>query len=205
MSQITTGIRAILSHPRVYDTLQNIMGAQAVRRDLVDSFIRQQTSCRILDIGCGTSEILAFLPETVQYWGYDISQSYIEAARKRFGRHGHFEFRQLDRVELEILPRFDVVIALGVLHHLDDPLVIELFSLARAALVEGGRVITIDPCLAPGQNVVARHLILRDRGQNVRTKDGYRNLAAGSFSRIDGTLRHRKWIPYTHWIMECVV
>jgi len=87
------------------------MGAQAVRRDLVDSFIRPQAGCRILDIGCGTSEILAFLPETVQYWGYDISQSYIEAARKRFGRHGHFEFRQLDRVELEILPRFDVVIA----------------------------------------------------------------------------------------------
>lgn len=203
MSQITSGIRAILSHPRIYDTLQNIMGAKTIRRDLVDNFIHPAPGSRILDIGCGTAEILPFLPDGVEYWGYDISQEYIDAAKKRFGERGHFACRMLDRAELEKLPKFDAVIAVGVLHHLDDPVATELFGLAREALGEGGRVITIDPCLAPGQNPVARWLILHDRGQNVRTEGGYRDLATRSFSGVTGTLRHRSWIPYTHWIMEC--
>lgn len=203
MSQITSGIRSVLSHPRVYDTLQHIMGAQAIRRDLVDHFIRPAPGSRVLDIGCGTAEILPFLPEGVEYWGYDISQAYISAARKRFGERGHFTCGLLDRAELARLPKFEAVIAVGVLHHMDDPVAAELFALARQALGEGGRVITIDPCLSPGQNPVARWLILHDRGQNVRTQAGYRDLPAKSFARIDGTLRHRIWIPYTHWIMEC--
>ncbi len=179
------------------------MGAQRMRRDLVANFIRPRPGVWILDIGCGTAEILPHLPDGVEYWGYDISQEYIDAARRRFGGRGHFECRQLDRAELEKLPKFDAVIAVGVLHHLDDPVAAEMFGLARDALGEGGRVITIDPCLAVGQNPIARFLIQRDRGQNVRTAEGYRALAASSFGRVEGMLRHRNWIPYTHWIMEC--
>ena len=203
MSQITSGIRSILSHPSLYDFVQNIMGAQTIRRDLVDNFIRPVPGSRILDIGCGTAEILPFLPDGAEYWGYDISQAYIDAARQRFGDRGHFACKLLDQAELEKLPKFDAVIATGVLHHLDDPQAKELFDLAHHALAEGGRVVTIDPCLSPGQNPVARWLIQHDRGQNVRTREGYRELPAHAFSRIDGTLRHRSWIPYTHWIMEC--
>lgn len=193
----------MLSHPFVYDTLQNIMGAERIRRDLVSNFVRPSPGCRILDIGCGTAEILRHLPTDVEYWGYDISQEYIDAAKRRFGALGHFHCSQVDQAELQKLPKFDVVLALGVLHHLDDNVAENLFKLARDALMEGARMITIDPCLAPGQNPIARHLILHDRGQNVRSEEGYRKLATRSFSRVDGTLRHRSWIPYTHWIMEC--
>lgn len=203
MSQVTTGVRAVLSHPLLYDALQKIMGAEAIRRDLVENFILSRPANRILDIGCGTSEVLHHLPEGLEYWGYDISQDYIDAARRRFGKRGHFHCGLLTREDLARLPKFDAVIAIGVLHHLDDQVALNLFSLAREALAEGGRLITIDPCLAPGQNPIARYLILHDRGQNVRTQAGYRDLVAHSFARVDGTLRHRSWIPYTHWIMEC--
>ena len=64
-------------------------------------------------------------------------------------------------------------------------------------------MITIDPCIAAGQNPIARYLIFHDRGQSVRDSDGYQALASKVFSRVNGTLRHRRWIPYTHWIMEC--
>lgn len=205
MSQITTGIRAILSHPLVYDTLQNIMGAGGMRQDLVDSFIHPRPDSRILDIGCGTAEILPFLPADVEYWGYDISEEYIDAAKKRFGTRGHFHCGQLDQTAICQLPKFDAVLAIGVLHHLDDDIAASLFSLARDALAEGGRMITIDPCLAPGQNLIARYLILHDRGQNVRNSAGYGALANATFSKVIGTLSHRRWIPYTHWIMECSV
>lgn len=203
MSQITHGIRSILAHPSVYDLLQNIMGAQRIRRDLADQFIHLQPGDRVLDIGCGTADILSFLPAGVDYWGYDISPGYIEAARARYGDRGHFECRPLNIHEIASLPRFDVVLAIGVLHHLGDAEAIDLFQQARAALHDRGRMITYDGCLAPGQNPIARFLIQHDRGQNVRTANGYRELTIKSFSRVEGTLRHQTWIPYTHWIMEC--
>jgi ubiquinone/menaquinone biosynthesis C-methylase UbiE len=203
MSQITTGVRAILSNPHVYDTLQDIMGAQQFRHDIVTNFIRPQPGSRILDIGCGTAAILTHLPSNIKYWGYDISSQYINAAKKRFGTRGHFQCKHLDRTELETLPKFDVVLVSGVLHHLDDDVAESLFGIARNALGDGGRMITIDPCLAPEQNPIARFLILHDRGRNVRNAEGYRDLASRAFSNVKGTLSHQSWIPYTHWIMEC--
>ena len=203
MSQITSGARAILSHPVIYDTLQNIMGAHEVRRELVENFVKPSPNSRILDIGCGTAEILPYLPTSVGYWGFDISRPYIEAAKTRFGSRGHFHCGLLDKTALNELPKFDVVLVIGVLHHLDDDVAANLFALTREALGEHGRMITIDPCLAPGQNPIARYLIRHDRGQNVRNADGYRALAIKTFQNVCGTLSHRRWIPYTHWIMEC--
>ncbi len=203
MTQITRGIRAALSHPLVYDAFQNIMGARRMRIDLASEFIRATPGTRILDIGCGTAEILPFLPEGVEYWGYDISPEYINAAQRRFGARGHFHCGLLDLEMVRKMPKFDVVMAIGVLHHLNDDEATRLYHLARGALADNGRIVTIDPCLAAGQNPIARFLIQRDRGQNVRTTEGYRSIAASSFDKIKGVLRHRKWIPYTHWIMEC--
>jgi len=179
------------------------MGARQMRRDLIDNFVRPSTDSRILDIGCGTAEILQFLPASVEYWGYDISRLYIDAANRRFGSRGNFHCGTLDKTALNELPKFDVVLAIGVLHHLDDDVATNLFTLAREALGEGGRLVTIDPCFASEQNPIARYLIRRDRGQNVRNADRYRSLAGQTFENVCGTLSHRRWIPYTHWIMEC--
>lgn len=203
MSQITSGLHAILSKPAIYNLFQNAMGAVRVRRDFVRDFVKPTKNIRILDIGCGTAEILHCLPEDSEYWGYDISPQYIEAARERFGSRGRFHCGFLDREALLSMPKFDVVLAVGVLHHLSDHEANSLFALANEALKDEGRMVTLDPCFANGQNPIARYLIGKDRGQNVREAEGYRALAAGSFSKIRGVLRHRAWIPYTHWIMEC--
>lgn len=193
----------MLSAPVIYDTLQNIMGAEKVRRELINEYIRPEAGYRILDLGCGTSEILHYLPRNIEYWGYDISGEYISAAKSRYGSRGHFYCGLLDESSLATLPKFDRVLALGVLHHLDDEQAWGLFSLAHHALKDDGRMITIDPCLAAGQSAVARYLISKDRGQNVREAKAYASIANSSFASVDGTLRHRRWIPYTHWIMEC--
>jgi ubiquinone/menaquinone biosynthesis C-methylase UbiE len=89
MGQITTGIRSILSRPTVYDAFQRLMGAQRRRRELATDYIRAQTGDSVLDIGCGTAEILNFLP-SVEYFGFDVSKQYIDAAHHRFGQRGHF-------------------------------------------------------------------------------------------------------------------
>jgi hypothetical protein len=64
-------------------------------------------------------------------------------------------------------------------------------------------LITVDPCLTERQNPIARYLVRHDRGQNVRDSDGYLRIVQRTFPKVTGTLRHRSWIPYTNWIMEC--
>lgn len=203
MAQVTTGIRSILSHPRVYESLQGLMRADRGRVAMVRDYVRPFPGMRILDLGCGTAEILLALPTDVTYVGYDMSADYIAAARQRFGARGSFHCRMLQDAELAGLEPFDLVMGLGVLHHLDDAGARRFMALAAAALKRDGRIYTVDPCYAPGQNPIARWLIAHDRGQNVRDARGYLALPRGLPVEVSGTLVHQTWIPYTRWHMEC--
>ena len=155
MAQITSGLRAILSHPRIYSSFQLVMGADKFRRDFVARFVRPFPGMAILDIGCGPADILEHLSD-VEYMGYDISEAYIDRAERTFGQRGRFFCRELEMDELGRLPQFDVVLAIGLLHHLDDQTAVKVTKLAHRALKQGGRFLTVDPCLDPAQNPVAR-------------------------------------------------
>lgn len=203
MSQITNGLRAVLSHHWLYDIFQSLMGAHRVRYQFSTTFIRAYPGSRLLDIGCGTAQILEYLPEGVDYWGYDINPAYIAAARTKFSKRGQFSCRFLEESEVTGMMSFDIVIATGLLHHLDDDNARNVLHLAKLALKSGGRFVSFDPVFVVDQNPIAQFIISRDRGQNVRTPEKYRNLALTVFSQVKGLVRHRIWIPYTHWIMEC--
>lgn len=203
MAQVTSGLRAVLSHPAIYMAVQNIMGGKSAYQRFVREYIRPEPGMKILDIGCGPAAILDYLPD-VDYYGFDISDTYIRAARERFGERGHFHCQLLTEEKLSSLPSFDLVMGLGLLHHLDDAFATEFFNLAYMALKPEGRLITIDPCFEKGQSPIARMIIKMDRGQNVRTRAGYDLLASGRFSTRSVMVRHTTWIPYTHCIMECI-
>ena len=203
MAQITDGIRSVLSHSAVYDGLQNLLGAKKFRAFFSENIIRACPEDRILDLGCGTAKILDFLPK-VDYVGYDISTQYIESAKRRFSTRGKFEARIATEAEVAQGAPFDIVLALGVLHHLDDDTALTLMRTAHAALKPGGRLVTFDPVFVRGQNLLARFLISKDRGQNVREEPGYENLAKTTFQNVRTTVRHQSWIPYTHCFIEAV-
>ena len=203
MAQVTTGIRSILSHSRVYESLQGLMRADKGRATMVRDYVRPFPGMRILDLGCGTAEILRALPTDITYVGFDVSAKYIAAAQQRFAGRGSFHCQMLEDAELANLEPFDLVMGLGVLHHLDDASARQFMSLAVAALKRDGRIYTVDPCYAAGQNPIARYLIEHDRGLNVRDAEGYLALPRGLPLEVSGTLVHQNWIPYTRWHMEC--
>ena len=202
MAQITHGLRAILGHPFVYSLFQNVMGARQGRTLLATKFILPQQGMSVLDIGCGPAEILDYLPD-VNYWGFDISESYIQQATTRYGTRGKFTCKILNESDLQDLPQFDLALAIGLLHHLDDDAAITLLNIAHKALKPGGRLITVDPCLEAGQNPMARYLILKDRGQNVRTREGYTTLISSVFPEHSVEIFHTSWIPYTRCYTQC--
>ncbi len=203
MSQITTGIRSILSKPSVYDFMQNIMGAQSFREKFVSLYVKPNAGSRVLDLGCGTADILNFLPN-VDYYGYDISKEYIESARRRFGSRGSFQEKILSEEDASRGAKFDIVLSLGVLHHLDDETARSLLRTAYSSLKLGGRFISHDPVFTPRQSKIARFLISKDRGQNVRTEFQYLDLIKQIFPSAVSHVREQTWIPYTHCFLEGV-
>lgn len=204
MSQVTHGIRSILSHPYFYDLTQKILGAGRSRQKLVRDYIRPKDGDQLLDIGCGTAELLPYLPRGLHYVGFDLSQPYIDAARRRYGDRGRFECMDVAHFEDPSIQGADIVLAIGILHHLDDDLAEALISTAHDKLKPGGRLITIDGTLTHTQSKAARSLILRDRGQNIRPPAGYRTIAERRFDHVQMTVREDMlFVPYTHCILEC--
>lgn len=202
MGQITNGIRAVLSIPFVYSSFQIVMGARKFNQEFATERIRPFSGMNVLDVGCGPAEILTCLPD-VNYWGFDISKPYIAQAQKRFGNAGNFQSKQLQKADLTSLPKFDAVLALGLFHHLDDEVAVEVMKLASQALRPGGRLISVDPCVDPSQNIISSFLISKDRGQNVRDKRGYTSIGRQVFPNRVVQVVHKAWIPYTHCFMEC--
>jgi SAM-dependent methyltransferase len=192
----------VLSSALVYDVFQWLMGGRAGRTDFARSMVRALPGARVLDIGCGTGELLKYLPSRIHYSGWDISEAYVDSARAQFGSRGEFRCGVLSESDVASERPYDVVIASAVLHHLDDSQVRSLAQLARLAVRAGGRFVSIDPAITPGQHPLARLLISRDRGQHVRQPQEYLDLVRPVFTEVTGVLRHRRWVPYTHWMME---
>jgi SAM-dependent methyltransferase len=140
----------------------------------------------------------------MNYLGFDINADYIEAARQRFGKRGRFFCGDVGLATInEEAGTFDLALATGVLHHLDDDRAARLFELAHKALKPGGRLITFDGCYLAGQPRLARFVVSRDRGEFVRRREDYVRLAEGCFPRVEAFVRHDLLrIPYTHLIVR---
>jgi SAM-dependent methyltransferase len=173
---------------------------------VADQILRIQPGQRVLDIGCGPADILDRLPAGIDYCGYDIEARYIEAARLRYGDRGSFFVRAVTPEAIHDLGTFDVVMSLGVLHHLNDSDANTVLASAAKVLRPEGRLITLDPAYVEGQNPIARLLIRMDRGHHVRTPAAYLEIVRRHFSDPRVSIVHDLLaLPYTHCIIEAQV
>ncbi len=198
-------MKRLLAYSGAYDLLQTCVGATKARSILAATYIRAKPGDRVLDIGCGTAQIRSHLPEVI-YHGYDPQPRYIEGARSRLrGVPGcTLECVAANDLDPRDLPKFEIVLAIGVLHHLSDADAVALAALARQTLTDGGRLISLDPCLCNTRSAVAGFLIRRDRGRYVRRADAYRMLVRSAFGSVRASVRHDLLrVPYTHLVMEC--
>ncbi len=202
MAQLINRIRDILSSPVIYNFFQNLVGARRFREIYISRYVRPQYSEKILDIGCGTSGILEFLPNSVDYVGFDLSPDYLAAAESRYRDRGEWYCASVADMCVDSFGTFDIVMANGLLHHLDDMEATKLSRIAAKALKLGGRFCTHDGCFTDDQSWMARHIIASDRGRNIRRPEAYLALVSPHFSSVDLWVRHDMLrIPYTHAIM----
>src|SRR2546421_3060836 len=135
-------VRGLLGMPFFYNSLQNAIGIPRQREFLVRQFVRPRKDDRILDIGCGTADLLVHLgPFKVNYTGIEPNEAYVRYARQTWGSQGRYDFQIAAIGAGGLLPvaphQYDIVLAFGVMHHLSDVEVRELVRLAATALKAG--------------------------------------------------------------------
>jgi SAM-dependent methyltransferase len=193
----------ILRHPFVYSSYQKLVGGFKARRLFIEDIVRPKSGDKILDIGCGPGNILEFLPD-VDYYGFDSDANYIESAKRNYGKRGTFICSEAQEFIVSNPNTFDIVIASGVIHHLNDDEAKTLFQIATQALKPSGRLVTLDGCFVNGQNIISRLLLKFDRGLYIRKQPEYEKLAFEAFKNIESFLEeHYFHVPYTLLIMDC--
>ena len=204
MNHRLTAIYRILERPRVYDRVQELLGARGARKRFVDEILRPFSGASVLDIGCGTGSLLDCLPADVEYVGFDSNRAYIDAAIRRYGDRGRFFCARLGEQPESLAENgFDFVVASALLHHLSDEDAHQLLAAARRYLESGGAFVSTDATRHHGQSFIARILVSLDRGTAVRTPESYRRLVEAHFEDIETwLLTDMLPVPYSHFVIR---
>lgn len=116
------------------DTLD---AAQEAKLDLVCRKLRLRPGMRVLDIGCGWGDALAFAAERYGVEGVGVTLSVGQAERARaFCRRWPIEVRVADYRELD--ERFDAIWSIGMFEHVGPRHYAEYFDVVRRCLAPGG-------------------------------------------------------------------
>jgi SAM-dependent methyltransferase len=202
--QSDSGLLRWLKVPFLYNLFQGVVGGNALRRRVIQNHVRAKAGDKVIDIGCGPAQALQCLPD-VEYLGLDINPDYIGFARRTLGSKGTFVVG--DTRSLRGDSQFkdaDIVMAIAVLHHLDDEDAAQCIRFAYDALKTRGRFITHDPCWIPNQGALSKYIMSNDRGRNIRTEQQYRQLAAKVFRNVDAWVDTKSMrIPYVTVVLEC--
>lgn len=113
------------------------------RKTIID-FIKNETNqnTSLLETGCGTGEIVSFLPANVEYYGADSSVFAIEQAAKNLkNENAHFVLFEpkIGKLSFE-KEKFDFVLSVYSLEHFENPKLM-LDEMARVLKSEGWLII----------------------------------------------------------------
>ncbi len=174
---------------------KDFLNSEILKTDLVD---------KVLDFGSGIGH-KSQLFQGKQYLGIEPLESCIRAA-KRLYKDSNSKFLLGDHTTLKSLPggTFDLVFAIGVLHHIDNLVFSEFVKQAFRLLKPGARLMTFDPVLHQHQSKLSKWVVKQDRGNWVRTEKEYLAVINSSFTvdtdyRIYSKLLR---IPYDHILIN---
>ena len=198
------GVRSFLfDSPIVYRFFQSGVTRNNALNWLVSEVVQPRPTDRVLDIGCGVATILNYLP-TNSYVGVDHNSKYIDRAKRVHQGRGDFLLADLNVENFPQIGQFDIVLLIGVLHHLSDTEVSGLVEQIRKTLTSSGRLVTLDTTTVSGQHPVARVLARSDRGRYARSPEHYRQLLETGLRVNEEIVRHDLLrIPYSHVAFSC--
>jgi SAM-dependent methyltransferase len=106
---------------------------------------------RVLSLGCGDGHFESLIAPLVKsVVGFDISDIAVEEANRRSRYLGLANFKAVCSNIMELDPdawheKFDVILAIGLLHHIPEQDLPALLAQSLQVLVPGGRFVSSDP------------------------------------------------------------
>lgn len=143
---------------------------KTIRNEFALSRLPLKDSRKILDVPCGTGEFsMLFHPSS--YVGIDISQTYINYAKKRYKR----TFYCKDAIKTDFEESyFDCILILGFFHHLDNKELVRVVNELKRILKKTGKILLIeDSPISSEWNLIGKFLQLYDIGEKIRPIEEY--------------------------------
>ncbi|GHT18513.1 hypothetical protein AGMMS4957_00960 [Bacteroidia bacterium] len=136
----------ILNSGTMYELWQKLINKE--KHSECIRFFAHKKGMRVLDIGCGPGNN-AFRFLDTEYYGFDLSEDYIQQAESRWKGYDNIHFVCADvndyfKHGLEENNKYDLIIMHGVLHHLTDEEVKHCVSAAKNVLKSDGEFRTLD-------------------------------------------------------------
>ncbi|MCC8968722.1 methyltransferase domain-containing protein [Bradyrhizobium sp. Pear76] len=182
-------MKQLLRFPALYQAYQNVGGFFGARVKSIAEYLPLKAGDRVIDIGCGPGYIVEHLPRGITYIGFDIDQAYIYHARRKFSDRGTFQCRLFDEAVALEFAGADCVTMMGVMHHIADDSLKELLRSIRTVLRPGGTLFVLEPCYRSGQRAFAKWMLDNDRGDFVRSEEGYRAILSDAFEKVRMIIR----------------
>ncbi len=186
-------LRKILAHPLIFDLFGKIIRVPEGTEHLnfVRDCVGNVSGLRILDLGCGTCKVLRRIHGEKLYVGIDISERYIEAAKKEFAARetASFYCMDLNAFAAQCETKFDLVVMSGVMHHITDAEVDAAMERIKMILSAGGRFVSQDGVYTDGMNPIARLLLNLDRGKYVRHEKDWVRLMKKHWDEVHYEIR----------------
>jgi ubiquinone/menaquinone biosynthesis C-methylase UbiE len=196
----------IFDSAQLYKLFQFSVISNANKVRIREEVLKPSKVGKVLDFGCGIGYHSIDFSDSV-YLGIEPLSNCVEKANKMY-KTQNSNFIVGDHSSLNSIPdsSFDVVIAIGVLHHIEDEIFVEFIKEAHRILKPGGRLTTFDPVYHSNQSSLSRWVVARDRGEWVRTSEEYLQPVKDSFqSQVSHNIYQRLLrIPYDHIHMEAI-
>jgi trans-aconitate methyltransferase len=169
---ISTGHK-ILANRYAYSSYQYCVGGTQFRKKTILKQINQNRPRGVLDLGCGPGPTLNCIDERIGFSGVDISDEYLKLAARKRSKTNLILGDVSDIKIFEKVPsdHLDLILAMGLFHHLDDEKLRILVGNLKSSMNEKSTLVSIDPTVTNSSSKVAKWFALNDRGKHVRSPE----------------------------------
>lgn len=197
----------LLKFSFIFNLYQHLVGTNGYLKMYADKFInsniQDNTVVSLLDIGCGSGNMIPFLNKNINYTGIDYEQDYINYAVKKYPNCKFLCNSVTDNIKLD--EKFDFVVAEAILTNLDDSKAECLLNIIKNYAKDNCRIIISDTNYGKNPTKFEQFLYDNEVGKSMRTKEQLTALISKHFkiNNITEVDRAYKLIPYKKIIFEC--
>jgi len=162
-----------MDNPVIFNTIRRIIEFNfiSINRTIKNELWKSGKYVKVLDIPCGTGEFSPLF-EFNSYTGADISERYIEYAKKNYKKN----FVCCNAINTGFVSEyFNQILVVGFFHHLNDSEIEAVLYEFKNILKNNGKLLVIeDAPTTKNINIIGKLLQKLDVGANIRPADIYK-------------------------------